>query len=26
LITNTDDTGSTHRGEASMVLMEILAW
>jgi hypothetical protein len=25
LITNTDDTGSTHRGEASMVLMEILA-
>jgi hypothetical protein len=26
MITNTDDTGSTHRGEASMVLMEILAW
>ena len=25
MITNTDDTGSTHRGEASMVLMEILA-
>ena len=25
MITNTDDTGSAHRGEASMVLMEILA-
>ena len=25
LITNIDDTGSSHRGEASMVLMEILA-